>query len=63
MSGLIHNKGIFILGGYLSENFAQRYPLSMNALYCFEQNYGGVDGDSASGAELYAILSSITKYL
>ena len=59
MSGSIHDKGILILTGYLSENFAQGYPLSMNASICFEQSYGGVDGDSASGAELYAILSSL----
>lgn len=59
MSGSIHDKGILILSGYLSENFAQGYPLSMNASICFEQSYGGVDGDSASGAELYAILSSL----
>ena len=59
MSGPIHDKGILILSGYLSENFAQEYPLSMNAYVCFEQSYGGVDGDSASGAELYAILSSL----
>ena len=59
MSGSIHDKGMLILSGYLSENFAQEYPLSMNAYVCFEQSYGGVDGDSASGAELYAILSSL----
>jgi len=59
MSGPIHDKGMLILSGYLSENFAQEYPLSMNAYICFEQSYGGVDGDSASGAELYAILSSL----
>lgn len=60
MSGSIHDKGVLILSGYLAENFAQEYPLSMNASICFEQNYGGVDGDSASGAELYAILSSLS---
>ena len=59
MSGSIHDKGILILSGYLSENFAQEYPISMNASICFEQSYGGVDGDSASSAELYAILSSL----
>ncbi|MBQ6630620.1 MAG: AAA family ATPase [Romboutsia sp.] len=61
MSGPIHNKGVLILGGYLAENFAQEFPLSLNASLCFEQNYGGVDGDSATGAELYAILSSLSK--
>ena len=61
MSGPIHNKGVLILGGYLAENFAQEFPLSLNAYICFEQNYGGVDGDSATGAELYALISSLTK--
>lgn len=61
MSGPIHNKGVLILSGYLAENFAQEFPLSINANICFEQNYGGVDGDSATGAELYALLSSLSK--
>ena len=61
MSGPIHNKGVLILGGYLGENFAQEFPISLNANICFEQNYGGVDGDSATGAELYALLSSLSK--
>ena len=61
MSGPIHNKGVLILGGYLAENFAQEFPFSLNANICFEQNYGGVDGDSATGAELYALLSSLSK--
>ncbi|MGL4911062.1 MAG: AAA family ATPase [Romboutsia sp.] len=61
MSGPIHNKGVLILGGYLAENFAQEFPLSLNAYICFEQNYGGVDGDSATGAELYALISSLSK--
>lgn len=61
MSGPIHNKGVLILGGYLAENFAQEFPLSINAYICFEQNYGGVDGDSATGAELYTLISSLTK--
>lgn len=61
MSGPIHNKGVLILGGYLFENFAQEFPLSLNAHICFEQNYGGVDGDSATGAELYALISSLSK--
>ena len=59
MSGPIHSKGILILQGYLTENFGQEFPLSMNAFICFEQNYGGIDGDSASLAELYALLSSL----
>lgn len=60
MSGSIHSKGVLILQGYLTENFAQEYPLSMNAFICFEQNYGGIDGDSATLAELCAILSSLS---
>lgn len=61
MSGPIHNKGVLILGGYLAENFAQEFPLSLNAYICFEQNYGGIEGDSATGAELYALLSSLSN--
>lgn len=60
MSGPIHSKGVLILQGYLTENFAQEYPLSMNAFICFEQNYGGIDGDSATLAELCALLSSLS---
>lgn len=61
MSGPIHSKGVLILSGYLYENLAQEFPLSLNANICFEQNYGGVDGDSATGAELYALLSSLSN--
>lgn len=61
MSGPIHNKGVLILQGYLTENFAQEYPLSINAYICFEQNYGGIDGDSATLAELCALLSSLSE--
>lgn len=61
MSGPIHSKGVLILGGYLAENFAQEFPICLNAYICFEQNYGGVDGDSATGAELYALLSSLSE--
>lgn len=61
MSGPIHNKGVLILSGYIAENFAQEFPLSLNSYICFEQNYGGVDGDSATAAELYTIISSLTK--
>ena len=60
MSGPIHNKSVLILEGYLTENFAQEYPLSMNAYICFEQNYGGIEGDSATLAELCALLSSLS---
>ena len=60
MSGSSHSKGILILSGYLGETFAQNMPLSLTASLCFEQLYNGVDGDSASSAELYAILSSLS---
>ena len=60
MSGSSHSKGILILSGYLGEMFAQEMPLSLNASLCFEQLYNGVDGDSASSTELYAILSSLS---
>lgn len=60
MSGSSHSKGVYILTGYLGEQFAQDMPLSLTASLCFEQLYGGVDGDSASSTELYAILSSLS---
>jgi len=59
LDGRIHNKGILILSGYLAGKYAKEYPLSLSATLCFEQSYSGVDGDSASSAELYALLSSI----
>ena len=59
MSGKIHNKGVYILGGYLGQKFAQKQPLALTAHLAFEQSYGGVDGDSASSTELYALLSSL----
>lgn len=59
-SGSSHSKGILILEGYLGQTFAQEFPLSLNASICFEQLYGGVDGDSASSTELYALLSSLS---
>lgn len=61
MSGNIHNKGVYILAGYLGQKFAQKYPLVLTAHIAFEQSYGGVDGDSASSTELYAILSSLAE--
>ncbi len=61
MSGPTHSKGVLILSGYLGETFAQDFPLSLSASLCFEQLYGGVDGDSASSTELYAILSSLSE--
>ncbi len=59
MSGSSHSKGVLILSGYLGEQFAQKMPLSLTGSICFEQLYGGVDGDSASSTEAYAILSSL----
>jgi lon-related putative ATP-dependent protease len=61
MSGPSHTKGVLILSGYLEQLFAQDKPLSLNARLVFEQNYGGVDGDSASSTELYAILSALSE--
>ena len=60
LSGSSHSKGVLILTGYLGEMFAQDIPLSLTASICFEQLYNGVDGDSASSTELYAILSSLS---
>jgi predicted ATP-dependent protease len=60
MSGSTHNKGVLILGGYLRKKYAQDKPLSMSASIAFEQSYSGVDGDSASSTEIYALLSSIS---
>ncbi len=59
LSGRIHDKGILILTGYLGWRFAQNKPLSLSASLSFEQSYEGMDGDSASSTELYAILSSL----
>ncbi|WP_319778914.1 AAA family ATPase [Maridesulfovibrio sp.] len=61
MSGPTHNKGIFILSGFLRRQFAQDKPLSLTASIAFEQSYGGIDGDSASSTELYALLSSLAE--
>ena len=61
MSGSSHSKGVMILSGYLGQLFAQEFPISLTASICFEQLYGGVDGDSASSTELYAILSSLAE--
>ena len=60
ISGPSHSKGVLILSGYLGEKFAQDFPLSLTASLCFEQLYNGVDGDSASSTEAYAILSSLS---
>ncbi|MDD1705602.1 MAG: Lon protease family protein, partial [Methanoregulaceae archaeon] len=60
MGGPSHTKGVLILSGYLANKFAQDKPLSLNARLVFEQSYEGVDGDSASSTELYAILSALS---
>ncbi|MGM0446245.1 MAG: Lon protease family protein [Bacillota bacterium] len=62
MSGSIHNKAVLIFSGYLGNKYAQDTPLSLNASLAFEQSYGGIDGDSATAAELIAILSSISEF-
>ena len=61
MSGSSHSKGVLILTGYLGQQFAQDIPLTLTANICFEQLYGGVDGDSASSTEAYALLSSLSE--
>jgi lon-related putative ATP-dependent protease len=60
MGGPIHTKGVLILSGYLNEKYARDKPLSLSARLVFEQNYGGVEGDSASSTELYAMLSALS---
>lgn len=60
MSGKIYDKGVLILGGYLGAKYAQEQPLSVAASLCFEQSYEGIDGDSASSTEIYALLSSLS---
>ena len=59
LGGPLHSKGVLILSGYLGEHFARERPLAFSASLVFEQSYGGVDGDSASSAELYALLSAL----
>lgn len=59
LGGPLHSKGVLILSGFLSSRYAQDEPLSLSASLVFEQSYGGVDGDSASSAELYALLSAL----
>jgi predicted ATP-dependent protease len=60
LSGPIHNKGVLVLTGFLRGKFAREKPIVMSASICFEQSYGGVDGDSASSTEIYALLSSLS---
>ena len=59
LGGPLHSKGVMILWGYLAGIFAQERPLAFSASLVFEQSYGGVDGDSASSTELYALLSAL----
>lgn len=61
LAGPIHTKGVLILQGYLLEKYAQKKPISLFASLVFEQSYSEIEGDSASSAELYAILSSLSQ--
>jgi predicted ATP-dependent protease len=61
LSGRFHDKGVHIISGYLRSTFAQDKPLSLSASICFEQSYSGVDGDSASSTEIYALLSALSE--
>ena len=61
LSGPVHNKGVYILAGYLRGKYAQDKPITMSASLCFEQSYSGVDGDSASSTEIYGLLSSLSE--
>jgi lon-related putative ATP-dependent protease len=61
LSGPFHSKGVLILAGYLRSRYAQEQPLALGAHLVFEQSYGGVEGDSASSTELYALLSAIAE--
>jgi len=60
LSGRFHDKGMHIIAGYLRSQFAQDKPLSLAASICFEQSYSGVDGDSASSTEIYALASALS---
>ncbi len=60
LSGPIHTKGVLILSGFLANRYAKDKPLSLSARLVFEQSYGGIEGDSASSTELYAILSALS---
>ncbi len=61
LGGPLHAKGVLILQGYLAATFAPDFPLALSASLVFEQSYGGVDGDSASSTELYALLSALAE--
>ncbi|HHW22712.1 MAG TPA: AAA family ATPase [Clostridiaceae bacterium] len=58
--GTTHSKGVLIISGYIGKKYAQEIPLSLSASICFEQLYSGIEGDSASATELFAILSSLS---
>ena len=60
LAGNTYKKGVLIISGYFKETFGQNFPLSFNANFVFEQSYGGVDGDSASCAEIFALLSTLS---
>ncbi|WP_142848862.1 Lon protease family protein [Telmatospirillum sp. J64-1] len=61
MGGPLHSKGVMILSAFLASRFALKGPLSLSASLVFEQSYGGIDGDSASSTELYALLSALSE--
>lgn len=61
MSGQTHDKGIQIITGFLGQTYAQKFPMALSCRVCFEQNYNGIDGDSASSTELYCIISSLSE--
>jgi lon-related putative ATP-dependent protease len=61
MGGQTHTKGVLIISGYLENKYAHDKPLSLSCRLVFEQSYGGVDGDSASSTELYAIISALSE--
>jgi predicted ATP-dependent protease len=60
LSGSTHYKGMMILGGFFRQRFAQELPTAMTASIAFEQSYSGIDGDSASSTEIYALLSALS---
>ena len=61
LGGPLHSKGVLILSGFLGGRFGKAGPLSLTASLVFEQSYGGIEGDSASSAELYALLSALSE--
>lgn len=61
MSGQTHDKGVQIITGFLGQTYAQKFPMALSCRVCFEQNYNGIDGDSASSTELYCIISSLSE--